>query len=659
MVSSRALARAAVALGAVGMFSLPGVAAAATSRHGGSWAGRACRVSAPAADGSITVAAGQTLVVPQTTRVRRLTIAPGGTIAAPAGYSLTLTVNGVETGGVPTQTGGSDTRIAPGTYRGEVVLSVTGANPIAWQTLTFPFRQALYVDSTGLVPAKSVLAAVCGGRVTDTYARDVRIRSTGENFNGVYVKDGLYTLLRPTIRFRGNGRSDFVGFGAAVVGTGTKTRLVVDGANIRNTGAVRTGVVADDGSNVVVKNSRIHVDDGVLPSDYQPTVDLTYMQSAPWMLGIAGNVRATNLLGTDTKASYINSSISSEGWGVLSTDVGQDGRLTAIDSRVANTGDEGGYGSYAIGNATERFLGDRFDVATYATINRGGAVYYGDSTRAAVAKLNSDLGIGLSAGELARLPVRSTVINSRRFGVMWHGAGSVDVSGGTQLNSRETTFLDKGQQVAIDVDGSQGASLNPGNGTLMQLMEDDDPGPQMVDGKLLNTGVYHEPTGDPVKAPSFDATTAHSDDAAATFSDISLRGDFYNGIRGNNPAGPFGPGLAGKNMVLNFDGSRIAGVLSASQAHHHVDTITSADYLQLGEVTNTPSAVVNNGVIVDLDQGSTWRVTGTSYLSSLTVSADSRVVGAGGRAATMTVDGVTTPIVPGHTYTGAITITAD
>jgi hypothetical protein len=89
-----------------------------------------------------------------------------------------------------------------------------------------------------------------------------------------------------------------------------------------------------------------------------------------------------------------------------------------------------------------------------------------------------------------------------------------------------------------------------------------------------------------------------------------------------------------------------------------VSTITSADYLQLGEVTNTPGPVINNGVIVNLDQSSTWRVTGTSYLSSLTVSANSQVRGAGGRPVTMTVDGVTTPIVPGHTYTGAIVLSA-
>jgi hypothetical protein len=138
---------------------------------------------------------------------------------------------------------------------------------------------------------------------------------------------------------------------------------------------------------------------------------------------------------------------------VLSTDNGQNGQLAAIDSNIANTGQEGGYGSYAIGNATELFLGDHFDVATYASINRGGAIYYGDSTHAAVAQLNAERGLGLTAKGIAALPVRPTGINSQRFGVMWHGAGSVNISGGTVINSKESIFLDKGQQIAISVDG--------------------------------------------------------------------------------------------------------------------------------------------------------------------------------------------------------------
>ena len=83
------------------------------------------------------------------------------------------------------RTGGTETVIAPGSYRGRVVLTVAEANPVPWQGLTFPFRQALYVDETGVVESKSVFAALAGGRVTDDSARNLRVRSTGENFNAV------------------------------------------------------------------------------------------------------------------------------------------------------------------------------------------------------------------------------------------------------------------------------------------------------------------------------------------------------------------------------------------------------------------------------------------------------------------------------------------
>jgi hypothetical protein len=371
------------------------------------------------------------------------------------------------------------------------------------------------------------------------------------------------------------------------------------------------------------------------------------------MLGISGNVRATNLLGANTRASYINSHVSSENWGVLSVDGGSKCTLTAINSRVENTGKDG-YGSYAIGAVTEHFLGTRFDVASYGTINWGGTVYYGDSTREAVAQLNEDLELGLTRRELAALPVQSTVINSRRFGVMWQSAGAVTIDGGTQVTTAETMFLAKASAAAIKVDGSQGARLKAGNGVIFQLMDNDNPGRVAVTGKPWSSetkGVYTEPTGDPAKNSTFDVTAAHSTDATASFTDISLKGNFYNSVRGGTST------LAGMNMVLAFDGSRIEGVISAGTALHNVSTITSAEYRELGEVTNTVHEVVNNGVIASLTNGSRWTVTGTSYLSSLDIAADASVVAPGGRTVSMTVDGVATDITPGSAYTGAIQLT--
>ncbi|MFG2550510.1 hypothetical protein [Streptomyces sp. NPDC048581] len=135
----------------------------------------------------------------------------GGTITAPDGHSLTLTVDGVETVQLLTETGGTATLIQAGTYRGDVVLTVAEANDVTYETLTFPFRQALYVDADGVVRDKSVLAAVLGGRLTDALARNISITSTGECFDGVYVQDGTYTLQRPVISLTGNGRCDFAG----------------------------------------------------------------------------------------------------------------------------------------------------------------------------------------------------------------------------------------------------------------------------------------------------------------------------------------------------------------------------------------------------------------------------------------------------------------
>jgi hypothetical protein len=146
--------------------------------------------SAPA--GTITVAAGQTYTVAATTRVSAVTIASGGVLTAPDGYSLTMTVNGTETGQRLAATSGADTVFTAGSWRGDIVLTVTRADDITWQQHAYPFRQALYVDSTGVVGAYSVLAAAVGGQVSGTAADGVRITSTGECFDGVFVNGGRY-----------------------------------------------------------------------------------------------------------------------------------------------------------------------------------------------------------------------------------------------------------------------------------------------------------------------------------------------------------------------------------------------------------------------------------------------------------------------------------
>jgi hypothetical protein len=636
-------------------------------------------------------------VVEETTRLSKLTLADDATITAPEGYSLTLTVNGVESGSVLVDTHAVDTKIAPGTYRGCLVLTVTEQNivefsppgppdtlppgpfpPIppetrkaAGDTVGFPFRQAIYLDETGIVKEKSVLSAVTGKRRPKGPKKSMFIRSKGENFNGIFAAGGTHTMKNVKIDFSGNGRSDFVGYGAAAMSTGEDTTLVLDRAGILSDGVVRSAVVADHGSNLVVKNSFLQTYNGVLPEDYAPTVDTQQMRSVPWMLGLSGNNRATNLLGTNTKATYINSYIGSEGWGVLSTDTCTTPQLTTINSIIANIGEDG-YGSYGIGGATERFLGSIFNVATYAAIVTNADLYYGDSEPEVVAQLNTDLKLGLTKKELKSIRSRPTIVNSERFGVMWHGGGTVDVSGGTVFNTGETTFLNKGQAININVDGSEGAQLNPGNGVILQVMDNDDPGPALP--AMTNTGIYDEPTGPVTPQPSHDVTSTDDTDALATFSNIDLTGDFYNAMRGDIEGG-FGPSNP-RNMALKFVNADITGEISASTAEHTLPHIEypmgwdevngssyineghTEDYKYLGVVTNTPSPAVNNGVIVSLEADSSWTLTGTCYLTSLTFDEGSVVAGVDGAEVTMTVDGVETAIAPG-TYSGAIVLSVD
>ncbi|MFD7710667.1 hypothetical protein ACFV6E_02965 [Streptomyces sp. NPDC059785] len=610
---------------------------------------------------SLVVKAGETLELEKTTTVNVLTIAEGGVITVPEGYRLTLTVNGVETGGRLSELtdgyAGLATAIAAGTYRGTVILTVATANDVTYSDLTFPVRQALYVDANGVDEARSVPSDVRGGTVTNSAARDITLLSNGESFNGVYVTGGAtYRLTRPKVAFAGNGRCDFIGYGASVVGTGEGTNLVLDGAVIKNEGVVRTAVIADATANVVVKNSTIHCADGDhVPDEYPETGtgDTRYMITVPWMLGLSGNVRATNLLGASTRASYVNSSVSSEKWGALSVDGGSNCTLTAINTKIANTGGQG-YGSYAIGQVTENFLGCTFDVGDYALIHWGASAHYGDSTPEAVAALNESLEIGLSRAELRALPQRRTTVDAGRFMVLWYAAGSVTIDGGTRVRTGKTAFMCKAVAASLTVDGSKGASITPGNGIVFQLMDTDRPSSQAVTGKPWSTemtGTYTDPTGTPAKSATWDTTSAQATDAKASFTDIEIEGDFYNAVRGGGNAN-----LQGQNLVLTFTGSTVAGVISASTTKHHVTTIDYTQYRQVSEVTNTPGAVVNNGVVVTLGAGSVWKVTGTSYLSALTLAADAAVKAPRGKKVTLTVDGTVTAIEPGTTYTGALTL---
>ncbi|MFE0678551.1 hypothetical protein [Streptomyces sp. NPDC058867] len=617
-------------------------------------------------------AVGETFTVTETVRGGFLNIPEGVRLAAPSGYELTLVVNGVEVD------------VAPGPHVGDVALVVTEQTivPFAFGGVRHDrhFRQALYLDASGIVPSKSVTDAGPGARLENGRLTGAAVVSSGELFNGVHVTDGEYVVKDAILSLEGNGGDDFTGWGAAVLASGAGTRLTLDNVRIRTRGTVRTGVVIDKGATLIVRRSDIRTRDGVPPEDYVPNVDLGQMKGVPWMLGLQGNCRATSLLGTATVAAYCDSVIEAENWGVLSCDVSENPRLAAVNSTVLVSG-ESGYGAYAICGAELTFLGTRFDVRDYGVVIDNGqftdtgpnSVVLGASTPDAVAALNDSLGLGYSEEELRSLPTLQTSVRSGRFGAMFHMSGAsnsaasvLEIRDATELDTNDAIFLVRGVPAQIRVDGSRGARLNSRKNIILQLIDSDDPGPVLVDGRLLNEGVYHERAGAPERVAGFDAAVETAGDVVACFSDIALVGDVFNGYRDGTGAQRISAevtGLApvpdpqGKNVVLNFERSSVEGVLSSSLSRHEKDTIGAEDYKLIGVVTHVPTAAVNNGLIVNL-VGSTWTVTGTSYLTSLTIDDTSQVVAAGGGTPKLLVDGTPVPLAPGS-YRGAIVVEAD
>jgi len=391
---------------------------------------------------------------------------------------------------------------------------------------------------------------------------------------------------------------------------------------------------------VIVKNSTIETKNGILPPGYVASMDTSQMRSTLWISGQSGNVRATSLMGTG-KAAYINSTISSEGWGTLSTDGTSGAYLNVINCKTNITGPEG-YGNYNDPDAHVAYYGTEFNMATFASCIGSGDVYYGDSSPEVVAALNKKFDLGLTDKEIQAMPKKSTIINSRKYGVMWHRSGNpLTVDGGTIFNTAKTTFIVSGVPATIKMDGSKGANINAGNGVIMQVMSDDQP------ADMSSKGSYVEPASAPKAIEGFD-NTAVKDAATANFSNIDLKGDFYNSIG-------WGKLTDKLNMVLNLNKASITGVISASESHHPVSKITVENNTLFHSITDKASPAVNNGVILNLANGSKWNVTGTSYLTKLVLDSSSSVTASKG-SVSMTVNGNKTDIKPGQTYTGAIVV---
>jgi hypothetical protein len=566
---------------------------------------------------------------------------------------------------------GVDTAIKPGAYEGKVVLTVADdiAVPLSDVNPPIQYRAALYIKDGKIQPESSVTAAVVGGKVTNTEAKDISITSKDEKFNGIIVAgDSKYTLSNSTINFDGNGGNDMAGYGAAVMTNGTAD-LTLDHDRIITKGAIRNALFVSGHSTVHVNDSTIEAYSGVVPAGQKSPWDggSGPIMEVPWMLGLSGNVRATNIVESGT-VYYNNSHFKAQGWGALSTDGPTHIRMFVTNSTIETV--ESGYGAFTIGDSLDTFSHCTFNVADVALIVTG-------------------FGSGLITD--------GTVINSRRFGVMMHTNdgkfGTLTINKGSELNTRSTAIEIKGRGVKLVVDDAQ---INSGNGILIEAIPNDDPfvggwgKKATVDAMLDGTPGSEKITGmggggpDAAGGPGGAAGSGGpggpggaaggpggaaggpgggampgapgSEDLAdsggrmsgpvlATFKNVTLSGDIVNAR--TNQGG----------MEISLEKASLTGAITtanATPAMHNKPA--KAKYFLIGEVKNifTPTGE-KYGLTVSVDGASQWVVDQTSYLTGLTVAEGAAIHAPKGFSLTMKVNGVETPVKAGA-YTGKIVL---
>ena len=586
-----------------------------------------------------------------------LTITEGAQLLAPKGKALTLIVNGVVK------------PIEPCHYVGDIELSVNDLYDMPPQGLNKMTQShrfmnvAVAVKDNEIIPGCSVLDAVNGGEVTGTGAKDIYIAATSNDFNGILVTgDSEYTIDNARIYFEGDGRDDFVGVGAGVAAT-DNAHVVINNSEIRLNSVTRCAVHSGGDSVIELNNCRL--------SNMSPDTDR--LRGFSWQLGVTGSNRLTQLI-DNGKIVFNNCDVSTNGWGTLSID-GSEKHVEYYmkDSRLSLAGPRArGYGAFCIGENSITF--DNTDVQV-------------DGFPMLVMGLQ---GLGRPSF------INGTKVTGRHFGAMIiNDDNSIFTMKDSSVTTGRSSIVIKSSATRFDIDNME---FNPGNGVVLQLQDGEEMGMGYMDYKIP-VGIKDTYT------PDRDLFTATElSDVILNISNSDITGNFFNSTtdlrfaanatKGNVPnkckAGPEypegftppdpwdddevhhsvnslvapvlkrhnGDDLRGaKNLGMDLVSTRITGIISSAVSKYR-DGLFCINYQnnhELSNITQTAAPTVNNGVVLSLDGKSEWVVTGTSYVTSLTLSEGAKLSAPEGKTLTMTVDGVATEIAPGK-YEGKIVL---
>ena len=224
----------------------------------------------------------------ETTKLSALEIGTEGKIETPEGMLLTMTVDGVQKD------------VLPGSYRGDIVLTVTrripapieGMHPKPGDPPT-DYRAVLLLGENGLEENAAGHGWI-GGSSQGAILTGGEIITTGEAMNGLIVTGGTHRVDGLTIRNSGHSPDDGKGLGASIL-CGGDSDTVFENLYIENQGIRNDAIVAGANAKITVRDSEIHVKGGT-PADIQRLNKLRPGKACmTYVSGGWGTTRAVNV----------------------------------------------------------------------------------------------------------------------------------------------------------------------------------------------------------------------------------------------------------------------------------------------------------------------------------------------------------------------------
>ena len=530
----------------------------------------------------------------------------------------------------------------------------------------FYYTPAIYVADGAYVAAKSAESALIAGEVSDTAVNGLTVDSEGDYFSAVYVVDSVYDINDANVRLIGACGDDFNGWGAGVVALGS-SEVNINNSYMYGCGVLRSCVFSSGTAKVNVNDSVIITenDENEVAYDTTDNYATPMMQQCPFALGITGNIRATIACGSGCN-SFTNSLVVSNGWAVLSTDSGKSGNTalvtnamvavvgTASDEEtedydftyevngkpwyvsVGRFGETSGYIAYADSGVLDYAYGSAWYSPDYLGIITSGGITMADNSYG----YSGRIGFLLHSGG-----------NGSGNGTLTVSDSSFDVQDIFAITQAQGSYVSN-----VTIDNCDIALANAGRDILFAQVDTDD----NAGGPGETTNTITELTYDEYLAQEANPGSSYS---TVSISNCTVQGNVYN-------AASVGTGVA-----VTLDNAELDGEISSAWSYHvdldgealglqeyALDSFTGTadgssgtwDYTLYLRLACQSAPARSNPVSVTMTNGAVWMITGTNYISSLTLDETSSIKGMG---LTMTVNGVETEIAAG-TYEGEIILSA-